>query len=566
MLTNTPANLFVPGEQGWLSCNMITSTCRGGPHKRAEEVAAYMKADVRRSSAYWYLLLLSVLIFLSMASACTVGGPEPSALIPPESDAWIAIRRTDRLSQKLRPVVEVVPEAAGAVDLLRSMTGINPVDPDQTAESGLDPARGSAAAWWHRGTLIILPVSDAPVAGRRIGLRMARFGFVESDPDSPMRTFKSASGDRACVVVASGVAVVFVGKADVCPELTDLIQKGQARAKSAEYSLTAPVTSELGLADADIVAYAGNEVFAQRLMKLAGLPVKGPGAYVVQGMVGDARAAIVIGKSIQVRVAAGSSGDPFEPVSERPPVRAGDAITVNVTADQSVRPLFESALAMCGKRCRKLGLETLNGMWDGRAMLTVPSSVAASANSAGVFRPVRSIRDFFKRVNVSLIVGTGKPGPQALAILRQQFPVSPDSSPSPDLSGQSDVAVLSPTPVPAGMPDPLVTPVTSEPVKVQAAGLEIVLGAREKVVIAASGPGAADAISKAVSAASPLELSKAGGGKLVSVDVSPEGVLQVSGASNIDFLRHLVDPVRNVELDVYLGDGRLVADGRVNIR
>ena len=62
--------------------------------------------------------------------------------LPADARAVIGIASSRVLAKRLAPTVARLPEAVGALDLVRSLVGIDLRDPDGCRQEGLDPDRG----------------------------------------------------------------------------------------------------------------------------------------------------------------------------------------------------------------------------------------------------------------------------------------------------------------------------------------------------------------------------------------------------------------------------------------
>jgi hypothetical protein len=501
--------------------------------------------------------LLPVIVVLAVG--CGSGGPDPRTLIPVDSDAWVAVRSAQDISVRVAPIVEQYPEFGGAVDFIRSVVGIDFARPDR--ESGLDPRRGAAGAWWRGGLLLLLPVSDASLASRRIALRLARFGFVQSPGGGPVRDFESGERGHACFQVYNGIAAVYVGTAETCVLLAGVAATADDSRESAVRKTVETVTDELDMGGADIIFRVGNALMAPELLRAAGLSSRGTAAMVASGMLGDLRGALVVDRTVKVRMAVGAEGGPFRgrmAVPADPGPQAG-AVEVDVTVGSGIRPMLDSAVSMCGRRCTSRGIDMMFAAWDGRLKVTVPS-VVDSPDGQRPGGPLATLLRVFDKVTVTGVAGMRHSSEEIVGIVRKR--VEP-----PVVAA---VPVLPPQQTDAATPAavPVEAPVESGgPVKFRFEGHDVAVAASKSSLAVAAGPAALASVNRLIAndGASSLP-APADGPLLASVRVNPEGLLNVSGFGFLDYLRHLVNPIRQAGLDIYYEQGRVFADGRIIIR
>ncbi|MBM4396380.1 MAG: hypothetical protein FJ087_11880 [Deltaproteobacteria bacterium] len=301
------------------------------------------------------------MLLLLAVAACRRGGPDPVASLPSDADALLAVRPVSALSERVRPILDRLPEGEGAADLLRSFAGLDLRDPGRTLDSGLDPDRPAGAAWWRGALLVALPVSDAGLADRRLGLRLARLGFVDAGRDDAgvRRLEDRRTGRRAAVRVSGGVALVCAGPKDACD--------GLPGPPAAPWT-PAAVADELGMADADVVGFARNSLIGPAIVGQAG-PARMLGA-----LLGDLRVAVRLDGGVVARAALGAAAAPAGPPDPPPPVPRDVAALVSLAIPAAFggEALESPILAACGAPCRDTAdVRAALKDWAGAAGLVV---------------------------------------------------------------------------------------------------------------------------------------------------------------------------------------------------
>lgn len=297
-----------------------------------------------------------------LSLACGDRGPEPLSVVPADARAVIGVASSRVLAARLSPTAARLPEAVGALDLVRSLAGLDLRDPDGCREEGLDPDRGLAIALHGDGVLVFLPVTDRATAGRRLGLRLARLGLIERDPAGDLRRFsiEPEEGLHAALRLERRLAVACFGPPRACENLALLPLTGPGPDLS-------PVRDELSLPDADVVGRVSNRALPHLADRL-GLPWTTAG--VVGAMVGDLRFAVSLDGGVTLRAAVGSTGDPFASTLSGP-LPDDAALRLSVHAGDLPAPWIRQALAQVfGARSELPG--RLAG-WDGRLLLALPA-------------------------------------------------------------------------------------------------------------------------------------------------------------------------------------------------
>lgn len=481
-------------------------------------------------------LLLVVVVFAVVG--CGSSGPDPRMLIPVDSEAWLAVRPARDVAERIGPIVEQYPEYGGALDFARSVIGIDYARPDR--ESGLDPGRGSVFAWFRGGLLVILPVVDHKLAQKRAALRMARFGFVQSGSKGALLHFESSEYGHGCIAAKAGIAAVYFGSPDICPMLAGIADQADDSRESQVRLAYEKVTSEMDMEGADLIFFVANGLYAPKLLRMGGLPEKAPVTYLVSGMIGDLRGAIKVDREIVARVAAGPAGQPFKPVSAGTrAIGPEDAARIDVTVGPGLRPLVDALVPICGARCARTGIDMMIGSWDGRLELKVPVSDGSARGSArkGILRKLAAMTG---KVTVTGVAGMRRPGGAILDFARRRL-----GQPAPEVA--------------AGGLQP--------PVTFAFDGHDVAVGAGSDRLAVAIGPTALQSVTRITGDGVSDDLPEwPTDGRVLSARVNPEALLELSGFGFIQYLERLVNPVKGVAAEVFFDNGRILVDGRINIR
>jgi hypothetical protein len=479
--------------------------------------------------------LVGLVAVAALACACRGPAPDPATALPPDADAAVATRSIRILSQRLAPVLARLPEGEGAADLLRSLTGLDLRDPARCAESGLDADRGIAAAWWKGAAVVVLPVSDAKLASRRLGLRLARLGFEESDAaDGGVRTFKDRHDVMATLRVDGGLAWVCAGDGKTCGGLGGL-------AAGAGWS-RADVTTELGVPDADVAGVVRNPRLAAIVSSLAGRHVIPP---VMLAMLGDLRFVATVDRGISARLAMGGAGEPMPPPGEAPSTPDGVAAAVSIAVPEALAEsgLVAPVLAWCGGPCIQAAgagapdATTTLAAWNGQAGL----AILAAANP--VTGPLAA--DLRTVAKLRLAAALRMEKPQAAADLDRLA---------------AAVAVAAGVIVPPA--DPAAPGATA-----RWSGLEASEAPAGDVVWLAAGNGSTALASElARGHALGRVLLTAGGTALARVVVDPGRLMDTVGGVPIEFVRHMLGALKTVYADADFDGARLVVRAGVVLR
>ncbi len=514
---------------------------------------------------------------MALAAACHGPGIDPSRYLPADADAIAVLRSTGDLRDRASALFDRLPEAVGAADLLRSSTGLDLRSDDGTREQGLDPHRPSAVAAWHGAVIVALPLVDREVAGRRLGLRLARLGFVEDGPAAgPIRRFHDVRDSKreAVLRVERNVALACAGPSGACKGIDTLapvaigVEAGAAARAAAV---------EAGMPDADlavVVRNAGLLAFAKQAFGI--VPPGGAAGMMIRATVGDLRLAASLDGGFRVRGILGPTGDPLapprEPASLLEGVLARADLDLGSLPDGMVAALWEA----CGARCRFMDLPeaapssarvssgnpspapsgrwgagrgdpaALPGAWDGRA------SVALVASRDPAPGPVTGVRAFLRRAAVAAVIGVRVPDGASIGLSAASLLVS-----------ALGIAALP-------WVDPVVDGPGTEGLSGRADdGLEAAAAMRGGVVSLALGRGA-EAVARGLVAGSRADIPGAppvlAAGTLLRLSIDPNGWVDALGGLGVEFVKHLVSSVRVVGAEASLQDGRLAVDATIRLR
>ncbi len=266
------------------------------------------------------------------AVACSRTDPEPASVLPQDAGALVVFAPPERVRESLALLLERMPEAAGAVDLVRSVVGVCLDDDAGTRANGLDPSRGPAFALWEDAVLAILPLDNESLAIRRLRLRLARLGFARDAAGLGEREsfgHVDRPGLGAALWSSPGLAFVCVGDRGRCG--ADLRGTGWD---------PRPVAEELAAGDFVAVGVVRNFLLA-RTAEALGVPVREPGVGVAVALLQDVRWAVGLGDQVGVRVAAGATGPPAASGPLEGPLARGLAAVLHV----ALPPGAEGAVA-----------------------------------------------------------------------------------------------------------------------------------------------------------------------------------------------------------------------------
>ncbi len=276
---------------------------------------------MNRKGPRWLAALGSALI------ACARAAPDPASVLPADAGALVVFAPPARIRESVVSLVDRMPVAAGAVDLVRSVVGMCLDDDAGTRANGLDPSRGPAFALWDDAVLAVLPLDDEERGLRRVRLRLARIGFARDEAGSGGReSFGHVDRDglRAALWSSPGLAFVCVGDRDRCA--TDLRGTGWD---------PRPVAEELAAGDFVAVGVVRN-FFLTRIAEALGVPVREPGVGVTLALLQEVRWAVGVGDRVRVRVAAGPTGPPAASGPLVTPMAPGLAAVLHVALPPGV--------------------------------------------------------------------------------------------------------------------------------------------------------------------------------------------------------------------------------------
>ncbi|MBP7125593.1 hypothetical protein KBD49_04425 [Myxococcota bacterium] len=309
------------------------------------------------------------------------------------------------------PFFERVPEAAGLLEWMRSLGGIDLRSADRTREEGWDPGRPWGAAWRAGEWWITLPVEAEGRVRRRLGLRMARLGMVARESPGPGVFFQDLRDPRrrAWALVEGGVARICLSGEDGCqaPPPPGADPGGvPARIEA--------VAREAGLERPALVFQIAGDARMRLLPK--DWRSRWPGGLAGQvawAAVGEIRGAIQWAPSPVIRVLAGAPGGAVEPPGPVPPLGSGEVAGLAL----DLGPWMSAIRGSAGDLglSREAG-EFLRGGWDGRLRLSVGEGGPATGSSPLSWRErfplgarlgVRQDQGFFREVGVPVAGGPG---------------------------------------------------------------------------------------------------------------------------------------------------------------
>jgi hypothetical protein len=522
---------------------------------RVQETSDTARAGRREHKRMTGARVALMLVVLAFGTGCRGPGIDPARYLPSDADAIAVLRSTSALRDRAASLFDRLPEAVGAADLLRSATGLDLRSDEGTLEQGLDPRRPSAIAAWHGAIIVALPVADGDVAGRRLGLRLARLGFVEDGPGAgPIRRFHDVRDAKreAVLRVERDVALACAGPSGACKGIEALVPA----AVDADAGAAARAAAvEAGMPDADfamVVRNAGLLAFVKQAFGIA--PPGGAAGMMIRATVGDLRMAASLDGGLRVRGLLGQAGDPLAGPGDPTPLRSGVLARADVDLGSLPDGMVGALWDACGARCRPEGPgdpTALLRAWDGRV------TAALVASPEPVPGPVTGVRAFLRRAAVAGAMGVRIPDGASIGL-----------SAASSLASTLGVAFL-----------PWVDQ-AAEGRRADDAGLEGVAGrasdgleaaaaARGGVVSVAVGRGA-EAIARDLATGRRAEIPGAppvlSSGTLLRLSVDPNGWVDALGGLGVEFVKHLVSSVRIVGAEASLRDGRLAVDATIRLR
>ena len=483
-----------------------------------------------------------IVCLVAVAVACRRGGPDPSSALPADAGALVVVRSIASVAERLGPILDRMPEGEGAADLVRSLTGFDLRRPAKSLESGLDPDRPIAAAWWHDAVVIILPVSDDALALRRLGLRLARLGFGEADgaPDAApaaVRAFVDRDQRHATLRVGGGLAFVCVGAEKGCVDAGALAPAGGWS--------PADVTAELALGDADVAGIVRNPQVASLIRAAFGKHVIPP---MMLALLGDLRWAVRLDHGVRTRVALGATGTPLQAPADPVPAPPGTAFVLTAAVPPALAQagLATSLLMLCGAPCQA----ATQGGPDPSAALaswTGQAGVALLANPEAPRAPLLPDLRMLARLKLVAATRFGNPGAASTAL-----DVLAAAVPQLNLRAER-------------WPDPARPGVTAR----GGADLDASATAAGDLLVVASSAASAGLVRDAASgglgglATSLASLSAPG---VLRAVVDPSLLVVALGGAGVEFVQHLLGALRLVSVDAAFQDARVSAEVVVVLR
>jgi len=253
-----------------------------------------------------------------------------------------------------------------------------------------------------------------------------------------------------------------------------------------------------------------------------------------------------------------SSTAPFSPLPAV--VHGAGPVSVDVTVGPSVRPVVDTAINLADRKVR--GLEALASTWNGSSRLVFDASVVPGDPAVESQRGLGMLSAILGRFGMRAAFGVRGSDPDASVRQMQRWGTPVSATPDPVVAASAGT--------PVGTSQPPVAPVAVVPVYVAPVAVFRVGGLNFRAVSAGSAVLLAGGVQRfevgSPDPASPGLPDVVDGPRVVSLHVDPEGLLKASGYSSIDYLKHIVDPLAGVDLDLYFEAGRFLADGRVRVR
>ncbi len=480
-------------------------------------------------------LAISLLMFA--LTACSSRGTDPLAMLPQDAEAWFALAPIETSGGHLGRVLSRLPDGAGLADLMRSVTGIDVMDPARSRESGLDPRRGALLAVTTNKVLLVLPVSDTKLASRRLGLRLARLGLIEQeDPKFNLRVF--AREDSPDLLVAlrmtGGLALVGAGGADLQDWLASLAPSAGGRAQFDA------VLEEAGPQGADAVGLVRNArlvgLMIGFLKTRSEVPQEASRKLALWStLLGDLRWAMHFDEGIQARMILGLGQGELAPLPAPAPMPSGIAAWARID-------LPEALLRVVREGVR--GQPDLGAMFDAFGGRLVVSLLTDSR-----IPPVPILADdrFFNRARLAFGMG-----------------LRPEALPPAFMTAFSVEAVREGAQV-----SPWLGAMPEGTTLVLPRGQEVSLTSNARFLLGVTGTQSraygADGLFTGRWDLLP-GLMGPEGDTIATIAADPGAVLQALSLGEMDFARHLVGALKSLDVRVAWTAGRLVSDLRLVAR
>lgn len=312
-----------------------------------------------RVGPWWALACLAGL-------ACGGHPRDPRTLLPADSEVLISFPSVAQAREEAGPFFDRVPEAAGLLEWLRSLGGIDLQSVARTREEGWDPGRPFGVAWRAGEWWVALPVDAEGKVRRRLGLRLARLGMVSRGDSGPGVAYQDLQDPRrrAWASVDGGVARVCLSEEDGCrgplPVMGDPgVVPARIEAVARETGLQRPAVVFLLAGDARVRLLPD----AWRSRWPTGLA-----GQVAWAAVGEVRGAIQWAPRLVIRVLAGAFGEVVDLSGSLPPLGTGEVAALGLDLGPWM-PLLRSAAGNLGL-LRGVG-DLIRRDWDGRLRLSV---------------------------------------------------------------------------------------------------------------------------------------------------------------------------------------------------
>lgn len=266
-------------------------------------------------------------LFCGLGLACGPQERDPRTVLPQDGDLLVSFPSVAQTQQEAGPFFDRVPEAAGLLEWLRSLCGMDLRSVERTREEGWDPDRPWGIAWRSGEWWAALPVDREAKVRRRLGLRLARLGMVSREALGGGVRYQDLRNPRrrAWVAVEGGVARVCLSEEDRCQTPSP---PGQASDVPARIG---GVARETGIQKPALVFRLSGEARKRLLPEAwrARWP-RGLAGEVAWAAIGEIRGAVQWVPAPVIRVLVGASGAEVEPLGSMPPLQSGEVAALGL--------------------------------------------------------------------------------------------------------------------------------------------------------------------------------------------------------------------------------------------
>ncbi|GEM_PF-3486995 len=312
-----------------------------------------------RVRPWWALACLAGL-------ACGRDSRDPRTLLPADGEVLISFPSVVRTREEAGPFFDRVPEAAGLLEWIRSLGGIDLQSVDRTREEGWDPERPFGVAWRAGEWWVALPVEAEGKVRRRLGLRLARLGMVSRGASGSGVGYQDLQDPRrrAWASVEGGVARVCLSEEGGCEGPPPVAGDPGAVPTRIE-----AVARETGLQRPAVVFLMAGDA-RERLLPAVWRSrwPAGIAGQVAWAAVGEVRGAIQWAPAPVIRVLVGAFGEAVEPSGSVPPLASGEVATLGLDLGPWM-PALRSAAGNLG--LLQWVADLIRRDWDGRLRLSV---------------------------------------------------------------------------------------------------------------------------------------------------------------------------------------------------